>query len=135
MYSAFGDFTGNITIDTSVYPYIVTMNTSWLPENLKLRWLFEANHTTVADAIAQAYVTVRDIRADLDILVSENEIKTDLVSYFNFTVKLYDIDNNRQTITNGTGDPKYEDIKFWIYDATSGNSSYSNWGRNFAYGE
>ncbi len=132
----FGDFMGNISdFSDGIEGYIVTMNTSWVPRNLKFYWRISANKTEVAESFSQAYVIIRDIRIELEIVVSQYEIKTDIVSHFNFTIKLYDLDAGRIPIAYGSSDPRYENVTFWMFDFASGGSNYTNWGRNFQYGD
>ncbi|MHA1379478.1 MAG: hypothetical protein ACTSRG_13985 [Candidatus Helarchaeota archaeon] len=134
MTSKFGDFTGNITIYfDGIGGYIVTMNTTWTPQNLKFYWRIEANKTEVADAVSQAYVIVRDIRADIEIISSPYVIKTDIETSFNITFNLYDLENNSK-IRNDTFDPRYFGISFWVHDDFSGGDNHTYWGRDFDYG-
>ncbi|MHA1385481.1 MAG: hypothetical protein ACTSR3_17135, partial [Candidatus Helarchaeota archaeon] len=134
MTAAFGDFTGNISIYfDGIGGYIVEMNTTWVPSNLKFYWRFEANKTEVAEAVSQAYVIIRDIRMDLEIIVSPYVVKTDIEVLFNMTLNLWDRDNNSK-IRNDTSDPRYANIQFWLHDDASGLDNYTYWGRDFQYG-
>ncbi|MHA1297911.1 MAG: hypothetical protein ACTSO9_00540 [Candidatus Helarchaeota archaeon] len=134
MTTEFGDFTGNISVYfDGIGGYIVEMNTSWTPRNLKFWWSFEANKTEVSEASTQAYVVVRDIRMDIEIVSSPYVVKTDIESSFNITFNLYDRETNSK-IQNDTSDPKYENLQFWLHDDYGAGDNHTYWGKDFDYG-
>ncbi|MFX0135070.1 MAG: hypothetical protein ACFFDN_15620, partial [Candidatus Hodarchaeota archaeon] len=113
----FGNFLGNISTDTSVYPYIVTMNTTCLSPNLRIYWEFQVNKTGFSKAVVQAYVDTEIWERVTNITINKEErvggelIVPQVLEFTNFTYP-----NNR--INYG------EDVNFSIFWYDLNSSAY-----------